>query len=234
MNARERIKLLFGPYKAPALRRGDRSFCLYRDCDVVIGSWTAARISWPRCRALDCRAGGWGLLVDEELARAIRQESAAALVHWWGVHSSTVRLWRKAFGVGRMDNAGSRRLILAASEQAAEQVRGVPLSAEQCELRRQNVIKNRLLQRLQPGYQGPMWTAEQLALLGTLPDDEIAVRIGKTKLAVSLKRRSLGIAHPYDRRRRECNAGGTDAVGAGGRGDGLAGAVGASASRCPN
>jgi hypothetical protein len=31
-----RLRLLRGPYKAPRLRRGDRAFCLFRDCDVVV------------------------------------------------------------------------------------------------------------------------------------------------------------------------------------------------------
>jgi hypothetical protein len=109
MNHRDRIKLLFGPYRPLALRRGDRASCLYRDCDVVVTSWTAARIPWPRCRALDGRGGGSGLLVDEELARAIRQESAAAIAYWWGVNGETVWRWRRAFDVGRMDSPGSRR-----------------------------------------------------------------------------------------------------------------------------
>ena len=81
MTDRDRLKLLFGPYRAPPLRRGDRATCLYRDTTVVITSWTDAPIPWPRCRALDSR-GGFGLLVDEELARAVRHESAAAVMHW--------------------------------------------------------------------------------------------------------------------------------------------------------
>ena len=47
MTDRERVKLLFGPYKAPPLRRGDRAVCLYRDCDVIVTSWTDARIPAP-------------------------------------------------------------------------------------------------------------------------------------------------------------------------------------------
>jgi hypothetical protein len=35
MKSHERTKLLFGPYQAPALKRGDRVTCLFRDCDVV-------------------------------------------------------------------------------------------------------------------------------------------------------------------------------------------------------
>jgi hypothetical protein len=66
-------QLHHSPYTPPALRGGDRATCLYRDDDVVITSWSDGRISWPRCRRIGAR-GGSGLLVDEELARAIRLE----------------------------------------------------------------------------------------------------------------------------------------------------------------
>lgn len=70
-------KLIFGPHYPPPLRKGDRAFCFVRDCDVVITSWTDARISWPKCRSVGTR-GGYSMLVNEELARAIRNESASA------------------------------------------------------------------------------------------------------------------------------------------------------------
>jgi hypothetical protein len=76
----ENAKLLFGPYEPPPLRTGDRATCLYRDALVVVTSWSDRRISWPRCLALGHR-GGAGLLVEEELARAITHESAAALMY---------------------------------------------------------------------------------------------------------------------------------------------------------
>jgi hypothetical protein len=69
MQVNEAIRLLFGPYRAPRLRRGDRAFCLLRDGPVVITSWTDAPIPWPRCRKLDGPGGGSGLLLDEELVR---------------------------------------------------------------------------------------------------------------------------------------------------------------------
>src|SRR5262245_9820977 len=43
MNEADRVKLLFGPYRAPPLKRGDRAFCLFRDCLVVVTSWTDSR-----------------------------------------------------------------------------------------------------------------------------------------------------------------------------------------------
>src|ERR1700689_1905722 len=110
MNECDRVKFLFGPYKAPPHKRGDRATCLFRDCEVVITSWSDAPIPWPRCRAPDS-PGGSGLLVDEELARAVRNESAAALMHWWGTSANAVKNWRKALGVIRTDNRRTHRLI---------------------------------------------------------------------------------------------------------------------------
>jgi hypothetical protein len=106
MRQSERVKLLAGPYHPPALRRGDVATCLYRDCDVVVLGWTDARISWPLCKRREGRSGP-GLLVDEELARAIRTESAAALRYWWGVGVKLVWQWRHAFAIGRAGTPGS-------------------------------------------------------------------------------------------------------------------------------
>jgi hypothetical protein len=99
---RDRVKLLFGPYKAPPLKRCDRATCLFRDAEVVVTGWTDAPIPWPRCRTLDGAGGGSGLLVDEELARAVRHVSAAAVRHWWGAARG-----RSSDGGGRWASAAS-------------------------------------------------------------------------------------------------------------------------------
>jgi hypothetical protein len=119
----DQCRLLFGPHHPSPLKRGARAFCLARDCLVVVTSWSAGRIQWPRCRALDGTGGGSDLLVDEALACAVRQESAAAVMHWWGVGSKAVWRWRKALGVGRTDSPGMRRLIQAAAEATAGSTR---------------------------------------------------------------------------------------------------------------
>jgi hypothetical protein len=121
----DRVRLLHGPYQAPKLRVGDRVTCLFRDCLVVVTGWTDARISWPRCRPLDVPRSHPSLLVDEELARAARRESAAAVGFWWGVSVGIVWRWRKALGVTRTSNEGSRRLILAAARKGAAGVHEV-------------------------------------------------------------------------------------------------------------
>src|SRR5271167_1560045 len=94
----DRTRLLHGPYQAPRLHVGDRTVCLFKDCDVAVTGWTDAPISWPRCLPVGS-TGHPGLLVDDELARAVRMESAAAIRHWWGVSVCVVWRWRKALGV---------------------------------------------------------------------------------------------------------------------------------------
>jgi hypothetical protein len=178
----EHVRLLFGPYQAPPLRRGDRAFCLVRDYAVVVIGWSDARIPWPRCLPLDPPRRGRGLLIDDELARAIRHESATAVAYWWGVHVSTVLHWRKALGVTRTNNEGTHRLVLGAIAQTLEaRFRGGP---------------GRSSGRGSSPYpargRAAVWTPEEVALLGTLSDAEVAQRTGRSPSAVLKKRGQLG------------------------------------------
>jgi hypothetical protein len=150
----DRVRLLFGPYKAPPLKRSDRAVCLFRDCIVVITGWSAAPIPWPRCRALDRPGGTSGLLVDEELARAVQHESAAALRYWWRASGTAVQNWRRALGVTRGNNAGTARLILAAAQRGCEAIKAREWTEQEREQRRQSAVEQNLAQHLITGYHG--------------------------------------------------------------------------------
>jgi hypothetical protein len=52
------------------------------------------------------------------------------------VSDGVIHRWRKALGVTRTNNGGTRRLMLAASAKGAGVRRGVPLPPEQVEQRR--------------------------------------------------------------------------------------------------
>jgi hypothetical protein len=187
-------ELLQGPYTAPALHRGDRTTCLYRDAEVVITSWTDAPIPWPRCRAIGHR-GGSGLLVDEELVRAIRSESSLALQHWWGVNAATVCRWRKAFCVAQWGTDGSQRLHHQVSEAGADELRG--------KKRPRAAVRKQIETCRKRGYKPPQkrwdktgWQQWQLDLLGTAPDAELAARFGRTVTAVRVMRWRLERRQP--------------------------------------
>jgi hypothetical protein len=196
MNQRDRVKLLFGPYKLPLLKKGDRATCLVRDCTVLITSSSDARIPWPRCRSLGTPQGGSGILVDEELARAIRHESAAALMHWWGVTAGVVWRWRKALGIGRARTEGSQRLIQDAATKGAAGVKAREYTPKERKAQSWRNRKLNLKRFLHLGNHGPLWTAEQVALLGTMPDDDLAAQLGKSINSVRLKHEKLGIPKP--------------------------------------
>jgi hypothetical protein len=191
--------LLAGPYTPPPLQRGDRATCLYRDALVVVTGWTAAPILWPRCRRLDCTKGGSGLLVTEELVRPVRTESVVALMYWFGVSHNTVCAWRKAFGVEQWGTEGSKRLHRQASQAGGDATRGKPQPKE--------LVRERLLTRkaYRSGHGQPWlevaWQVHELVLLGTLPDADVAARIGRSTNAVRVKRTKLRIPTARDGRR---------------------------------
>jgi hypothetical protein len=194
------FKLLGAPYTPPRVKRGDRAFCLLRDCDVVITRWTDARIPWPRC-TVPRRGGGSGLLIDEELARAIRTESAEAIKYWFGIGTHGVWNWRKAFEVKHWGTPGSQRLQLDLIAKASAVTRGKKLPKAAVEERRGRATRLNLGRFLKHGYHGPRWTEEQLALLGTMCDEDVAARTGKSTSAVRQRRTRLGIRTFKDRRR---------------------------------
>jgi hypothetical protein len=101
---------------------------------------------------------------------------------------------------GRDGTEGSRRLIQAAAEKGADQVRGKPLSPERVEVRRRNAHELNLGQYLDPAH-GRGWSKAELRLLGKVPDAEVAAQTGRSENGVRQKRCRLGIPTALDRRK---------------------------------
>ena len=111
--------------------------------------------------------------------------------------------WRKALGTSRTDNQWTGRLMLAAAEKGAEAVRERLWTEVERERCRQVNAEKGLAANLVLGYHGSLWTPEVIALLGTLPDDEVARMTGRTSNGVRIMRTRLGIPTFEDRRRRD-------------------------------
>jgi len=183
--------LLFGPYQAPRVKRGNRAYCLYRNSAVVISSWTDARISWPRCQVLG-QQGGSGLLVDEELLWAIMSESVVAIKHWWGVGNKAIWNWRRAFGVRQWGTTGSTPVHAVSSQHGADAMRAREWTPAERAVYRRRAKRLGLGRFLKPRPNGRPWTKLELKILATKPDEEIAERIGRTLEAVRNRRMRVG------------------------------------------
>jgi hypothetical protein len=111
----------------------------------------------------------------------------------WGIGRTTIAKWRRALEVTRKNNEGSQVLIHAATAKALAAARKTELSPEEHERRGQLILE------VQPWRFGPRvtygkeWTAEAIALLGTMPDPEVARLTGHTINAVRIRRKIEGI-----------------------------------------
>jgi hypothetical protein len=96
---------LLGKYRTPRYRIGQKVRCQVRGKVVIVGL-SDAPIPWPLCK----RRKWLVPVVYQGLARALRLESAQAIVHHWGVGQVSVSRWRKALGVGHRDLVRQRRV----------------------------------------------------------------------------------------------------------------------------
>jgi hypothetical protein len=118
------------------------------------------------------------------------------------VSTLVVWKWRKALGVDKLNCPGSQRLVRAASEMGAARLHGRPLPPEQVERRRRTAVEKNLARNLRPGYnRGPWWAPAELALLGKLPEEEVAARTERTHNAVRVKRTKAWRRRPFVRGR---------------------------------
>jgi hypothetical protein len=86
-------------------------------------------------------------------------------------------------------------------QRGAEAKKARDWSDEECDERSRRAIELNLGRTLVTGYHGPLWTEEQVRLLGTMTDEDLAVKIGRSPNAVRLRRTRFGI--PTFRGRRK-------------------------------
>jgi hypothetical protein len=181
------VRLLHGPYRASKVRTGDRAVCHLRGAAVVVTSIASGRIPWPRCRALDSR-GGSGLLVDDELLRAVRTEAAVAVAWWWGVPPTCISRWRRLLGVERF-TAGSARLQKRNGARGAAALRSKRWTQAERAAKRDQARALRLVRHtLGKRWPDRPWTPGEVKLLGTMPDAAVAVRVGRSRSTVRRER----------------------------------------------
>jgi hypothetical protein len=125
----------------------------------------------------------------------------------FGVGVAAVWAWRKAFGVSRWGTEGSRRLLQQNSRAGAEAVKAKEWTAAERRAKQRMNQRLRLARHLPKAqakrWEGRGWTVEQDSLLGTMPDEQLAAKIGRSVGAVRCRRTGKGIATFCDRRRRQ-------------------------------
>ena len=166
MTDSERLKLRYGPYSAPGVRVGDLIVCLYCDGDVVVTGLHDCPIGlWPRGRPKG-RRGRSGLVVTADLARAVCMESAPTIAYWWQTSTSMVRCWKRSLNVEPF-TPGALSVESAAATHA--QLTGLTSAPS------------------------VPWTPEQIAMLGTVPDEQLVDVICRTREAIQQHRAMLDI-----------------------------------------
>ena len=111
--------------------------------------------------------------------------------------------WRKAFGIGRTGTEGSALLVQAAPQAGADAMKVKEWTDEEMDERSRLAIEGNFGARLHQGYRGAWWTAEQLALLGTAPDEDVAAKVGRSVEAVRIMSTRRGIVTACDRRKEQ-------------------------------
>lgn len=183
----DRFELRHGPYRCPVTRRGRRLFCENLGT-VKVCRFSDGPIPWPMCTSGERR--GSAFVICGDLVRAVRFEAAGAVARAWGVSASTVTRWRRILGVARF-NPGTHELFL--------RYQGKGLTAEATARGRAAQTAERqaewaVIRRQEGRTRKRHWLAEEDALLGTMPDGELAQRLGCSSGVIRRRRKELSIA----------------------------------------
>jgi hypothetical protein len=122
MTDADRFRLRFGPYKTPVFKYGDDGFCEVRGGVIVCGL-TDAPIPSPGGKRKQRGSRARSIVLCGALVDAVRRESAQAVAYWWGVTAQTVTHWRRALGVGVV-NEGTHGCATSTSRSPGRYRRG--------------------------------------------------------------------------------------------------------------
>jgi hypothetical protein len=207
----DRYKLIDGPYYPPRTACGRFLVCELRGT-VKVGGYSDAPIPWPRI---------WrrrSLVICGDLLRALKTESVLAVSYHWGLSYSIVSQYRQQLNVPRL-NPGSHRLFrevviesartpeaLAKQSRAREGRRATESRRDRAKLRRiqrrpkSRAWRRKMSERLRRHFDliGPYrpWTKKELAMIGTMPDREVARRTNRSLAAVRAKKFARPAEHP--------------------------------------
>ena len=232
MDDRERFKLLHGPYRAPRCRLGKKLFCEIRGW-VPVRPISAGRIPWPKTLVGRSPAfiltGDLVKAVRRESNQAvcywwgITGQTVTAWRRALDVPRATEgtrRLHREWFreSIPPENLAQGRRNAnsAAANAKKGSATRGKPMLPH-VKAALQKANKGRKLskehrRRLSAAHKArgsrvptamPDWTAREEALLGSMPDEQVAKRTGRTLIAVRCRRWLLDIDGFYRKRTRK-------------------------------
>lgn len=156
---------------------------------VQVGGYHDGQIPWPYRR----RTGAHSLILTATLAKAVKTETAQDIMAWFGVSEGTVWGWRRALGVTRDNNPGTKAAYQATRNippEAAARGRAKALEPEAQAKMLDSIAAGMSSRRPHP--EAINWTPRMDAVLGAMPDEQAAQALGISKTKVALRRRYLG------------------------------------------
>jgi hypothetical protein len=202
----EKVRFVGGPYAPPIVPLGG-----WLKCDVrgrlQVGGYTNALIPWPVAVNHPRQ-----MILCADLVKALKTESRLAVCFHFGISPQIVSEYKRRLGIERF-TPGSTRLFwrnvkLAGSEEArtkmSRQREGrkdlmTPADRErlrQIQKRPKSLAwKAKAAEKWQRRYallgKPEVWTEEELALIGTRPDREVARLVNRSVLAIKAKKFQL-------------------------------------------